>query len=297
MKRPRLTALATICAASMSSRRPTPCLSGSASRRSGGHPTLDQRHYACAEAASCRSAPNRTANAAATPHDRHRDHAARARRSSGSPIRQLAGRRGVVMGYAVRHPGRRPPVRHRVRVRQRGARRDVRPVGRPILEVLREAGVDRDEVTAVANCHLHADHAGQNGAFPARADPRPVGRVGARAHDRPHGARVDRRTRRDVPARRWRPRDHARRSASIATPGHTAGHQSLVVDTDAGRSSLPARPATPPGSGSAIRTRSRAVAVRRTRPPTTARSSDCARSSRSACSSDTTAPSGPADPA
>ena len=37
---------------------------------------------------------------------------------------------------------------------------------RPLLEALDEAGIDRAEVTAVANCHLHFDHSGQNALFP-----------------------------------------------------------------------------------------------------------------------------------
>ena len=53
-------------------------------------------------------------------------------------------------------------------------------------------------------------------------------------------------------------------SASLATPGHTPGHQSLAVRTAEGWSSSPARPATRPRSGRATRPRSRAARVRRT---------------------------------
>ena len=37
---------------------------------------------------------------------------------------------------------------------------------RPLPEVLAAAGVDRAEITAIANCHLHADHSGQNLLLP-----------------------------------------------------------------------------------------------------------------------------------
>jgi N-acyl homoserine lactone hydrolase len=82
------------------------------------------------------------------------------------PDPELAGRRGVVMAYAVRHQGG-------VLVFDTGwgfgdaeleATYDLH--SRRIGDALRDVGVAVDEVTAVVNCHLHVDHAGQNGAFP-----------------------------------------------------------------------------------------------------------------------------------
>jgi len=41
-----------------------------------------------------------------------------------------------------------------------------RQTGRRLADVLGEAGIRLAEVDLVANCHLHADHAGQNAALP-----------------------------------------------------------------------------------------------------------------------------------
>ena len=87
------------------------------------------------------------------------------------PEAELAGRRGVVMGYAVRHPGGIFLFDTGFGFGNQELDETYRPVARPVGEVLYDAGVDLRDVTAVANCHLHADHAGQNGAvrgLPAR---------------------------------------------------------------------------------------------------------------------------------
>src|SRR5262245_30569382 len=82
------------------------------------------------------------------------------------PDPELAGREGVVMGYAVRH-------RAGVLLFDTGfgfGDPDLddayHPRPRRIHQALAEVGVRPDDVTAIVNCHLHADHAGQNGAFP-----------------------------------------------------------------------------------------------------------------------------------
>lgn len=149
------------------------------------------------------------------------------------PDPELAGRRGVVVGYAVRHDDG-------VLVFDTGfgfgnAELDAiyRPVGRPVLEVLRLAGVGRDEVTAVANCHLHADHAGQNAAFP-----------GVQIHVQSAEWELAHTT--DHTVLEWidapdttyllvgGDHDITPDIRLLATPGHTAGHQSLVIDTPDG---------------------------------------------------------------
>ena len=148
--------------------------------------------------------------------------AARATGRSGFRIRRCAwaaGRRHRLCGPPSR---RRVPVRHGVRVRQRRARRDVPPGGAAASRTAWPTrGSTLADVTAVANCHLHADHAGQNARVPGRPDLRPGRRVGARPHDRPHGPRMDRFPGADLrPARRrprpfdWHPdRRHARSHA------------------------------------------------------------------------------------
>jgi N-acyl homoserine lactone hydrolase len=149
------------------------------------------------------------------------------------------GQAGLVVGYAIRHPAGvflfdtgfvliepGDPELHEFYAKYR-----VRP--RSVLEALNGAGIDREEITAIANCHLHLDHCGQNELFPgvpihvqpaeleaARGPDYTVSRVfdfkGARLqpnagdHDVAPGIRV------------------------LATPGHSPGHQSLVVEMPGG---------------------------------------------------------------
>ncbi len=146
------------------------------------------------------------------------------------PDPELADVRGVVIGYALRHTSG-------VLLFDTGfgfgnAELDERyhPVARPILEVLRAAGIERTDITAVANCHLHADHAGQNGAF----DGTPIhvqASEWALAHTVDHTILEWI----DTPGATYEFTDGDREIAPsirvVATPGHTRGHQSLLVDT------------------------------------------------------------------
>ncbi len=144
-----------------------------------------------------------------------------------------AGETGVVVAYAVRHRGGvllfdtgfgfgndELDTYYRVKARR-------------VPDVLAEVEIAMDDVTAVVNCHLHVDHAGQNSLFPgipiyvqpaeweiahttdhtildwidfSGSDYRPI----AGDHEPVPGIRI------------------------VATPGHTVGHQSLVVATAAG---------------------------------------------------------------
>jgi N-acyl homoserine lactone hydrolase len=146
------------------------------------------------------------------------------------PDPELAGRRGVVMGYAVRHPGGNLLFDTGFGFGNAELDETYHPVGRPIVEVLRAAGIGRDEVTAVANCHLHADHAGQNGAFP-----------GTQIHVQSAEWELAHTTDHtilewiDAPGATYLlvDGDHeiTPEMRLVATPGHTRGHQSLVVET------------------------------------------------------------------
>jgi len=150
---------------------------------------------------------------------------------------ELADRRGVVMGYVVRH-------RHGILLFDTGfgfgnAELDsrYRPHARRIGDALADVGIAPDEVGAVVNCHLHVDHAGQNAAFPGV----PIYVQPAEwevAHTTEHtilewidftGARYV-----QVPG------DHDLFDGIriVATPGHTPGHQSLIVDAAEGRTIL-----------------------------------------------------------
>ena len=141
--------------------------------------------------------------------------------------------RGVVVAYLVRHAG--GLLLFDTGFGFGNAELDERydPQRVHVADALRAVGVDPAEVGAVANCHLHADHAGQNGTFPGI--PIYVQATEWRiAHTTEHtilewidfdGSRYE-----QIEG------DHALSDdiTLLATPGHTPGHQSLAVRTRAG---------------------------------------------------------------
>jgi N-acyl homoserine lactone hydrolase len=146
------------------------------------------------------------------------------------PGDELPGLHGVVMGYLVRHSG--GLLLFDTGFGFGNAELDERyhPQAVPIADALGSIGVELGEIDAVANCHLHADHAGQNWTFPAV----PIYVQAAEweiAHTTDHTilewidfdgsdyrqVRGDYRLSDDV--------------TLLATPGHTPGHQSLAVNT------------------------------------------------------------------
>ena len=114
-----------------------------------------------------------------------------------------------------------------------GSRPDVdahyRPTRTDLHEALREAGYRLDEISEVANCHLHFDHCGGNPLLTGRpffAQTNEL-EVARNAKDYTIAELVD-------PAgTRWQELDgetEVRPGITlIPTPGHTDGHQSLVV--------------------------------------------------------------------
>ncbi len=103
------------------------------------------------------------------------------------------------------------------------------PVPRRLSNVLSEAGIRLPEIDLVANCHLHADHAGQNSTLPRipihvqRAELE-IARAGAYTIeewiDGPDVTYIEAEGDHElVPGIRI-----------VATPGHSPGHQSLVVE-------------------------------------------------------------------
>jgi glyoxylase-like metal-dependent hydrolase (beta-lactamase superfamily II) len=146
------------------------------------------------------------------------------------------GQAGLVVGYAVRHPGGvflfdtgfAPPEpeletfydAYRVQVR-------------PILDALSDAGIARDQVTAIANCHLHLDHCGQNPLFPnVPIYVQPAEWAAANEADYTVTSAVDFPRARNLQVEG----DHepAPGIRIFATPGHSPGHQSLLVETPDG---------------------------------------------------------------
>jgi N-acyl homoserine lactone hydrolase len=144
------------------------------------------------------------------------------------------GQTGVVVAYAVRHPAgvflfdtgfgfgnQELDDQYKVRARD-------------VVEELRQVGIDPADVTGVANCHLHADHSGQNNRFPGvPIYVQPAEWAVAHGPDEYTildwidfaGARYEHRA-----------GDHevAPGVRVFATPGHSPGHQSLVVETEDG---------------------------------------------------------------
>jgi glyoxylase-like metal-dependent hydrolase (beta-lactamase superfamily II) len=111
------------------------------------------------------------------------------------------------------------------------------PVVRPFEDALRELAIAPDAVRAIANCHLHVDHSGNNWRFPGV--PIFVRRVEAEAARTTLDYSLPERTI-DFPGATLEllgteEADLAPGVRVIPTPGHTAGHQSFVVDTQEGR--------------------------------------------------------------
>jgi glyoxylase-like metal-dependent hydrolase (beta-lactamase superfamily II) len=107
------------------------------------------------------------------------------------------------------------------------------PRVRPVEHALEAAGISLGDVTSAANCHLHFDHCGQNAQL--RGMPIFVQRTEwAMVHEPDYTVPewVD------VPGLTYELLDGEIEVAPgirlIPTPGHTAGHQSLVVDAPDG---------------------------------------------------------------
>ncbi len=146
---------------------------------------------------------------------------------------ELPGLQGVVMGYLVRHRG--GLLLFDTGFGFGNAELDERYHPQPvrIVDALRSVGVDVAEIDAVANCHLHADHAGQNSAF--RDIPIYVQAAEWEiAHTTDHTILEWI----DFEGSHYRQFDGDKAISHdvtlLATPGHTPGHQSLAVRTAEG---------------------------------------------------------------
>ena len=102
------------------------------------------------------------------------------------------------------------------------------PVNHPIEDALAEVGVALSDVRMVINSHLHFDHCGNNRLFPGI--PLVVQESEYRAARQP-GYTIPEWI--DFPGAEWRPIDGEVSLLPgirvLPTPGHTAGHQSLLV--------------------------------------------------------------------
>ena len=151
------------------------------------------------------------------------------------PDSVAAGERVVVNAWVVRHPD--ATVLVDTGLAEHLPPEDVdemRFTRTPITEALAGIGVTPDDVDLVINCHLHADHAGGNVAV--RGTPilvQPDELAAARAPDYTVAADVD------LDGASWQERAGEHEPLPgitvIPTPGHSPGHQSVSVETDAGR--------------------------------------------------------------
>ncbi|WP_440582012.1 N-acyl homoserine lactonase family protein [Streptomyces flavofungini] len=103
-----------------------------------------------------------------------------------------------------------------------------RPRRRPLADALAAAGVSHADITLVTNCHLHFDHCGGNPSFAGRPI---VVQSTELATARRGGYTIDALV--DFPGVRYEETDGEAELwpgvRIIPTPGHTDGHQSLVV--------------------------------------------------------------------
>ncbi len=143
-----------------------------------------------------------------------------------------AGERLMVCAYLVRHPDGLFLFDTGI-----GSNEEVEEVYRPVrwgLEgQLRRLGTALEEVKAVANCHLHFDHSGGNslfGSIPIYAQRIEHQTAGTPDYTIPGIA--------EFPGARYELLDGEAEPLPglrlIPTPGHTEGHQSLLVDTRQG---------------------------------------------------------------
>jgi N-acyl homoserine lactone hydrolase len=138
-----------------------------------------------------------------------------------------------LLGYLIDHPGGLVLFDTGLGITDEETEAHYRPHRRPLAEALHGAGVAADEVQIVVNCHLHFDHCGGNPAFAGR----PIIVQSAELESaRQPGYTV--------------PETVDFRDASyqvidgdlellpglwvLPTPGHTPGHQSIVLRGDDG---------------------------------------------------------------
>jgi glyoxylase-like metal-dependent hydrolase (beta-lactamase superfamily II) len=112
-----------------------------------------------------------------------------------------------------------------------------RPVVRDVPRLLQARGISAGDVVALANSHLHFDHCGQNGAFVGR----PI-HVQAAEYEAAMGPDYTIREWVDFPGSRYElvdgESDVLRGVRLVPTPGHTAGHQSMMIEAAEARTAL-----------------------------------------------------------
>jgi glyoxylase-like metal-dependent hydrolase (beta-lactamase superfamily II) len=145
----------------------------------------------------------------------------------------LAGSDGTIYGFAVRGAAGVVLFDTGVGYGHDWIDAHYRPRNRRLTDVLREHGVSPRDMLAGANSHLHFDHCGQNeslGSVPVYAQ--------AVEYESTRGPTYTVREWVDFPGATYRLLDGETEIVSgvrlLPTPGHTPGHQSLLVETERG---------------------------------------------------------------
>jgi glyoxylase-like metal-dependent hydrolase (beta-lactamase superfamily II) len=150
---------------------------------------------------------------------------------------RFPGEKVVVRAYVIHHPEKLVLFDTGIAVGHEEAERIYAPILRRSLpEALGSVGVSLDDVGAVANCHFHLDHCGGNPLFPGRpifaqAREQQAAAEGGLDYMLPHLFDFDG----VVLELHEGEADIVPGLRIIPTPGHTPGHQSVLVETQHGR--------------------------------------------------------------
>ncbi len=156
-------------------------------------------------------------------------------RYTAAPDTPLAGQKIVVCAYLIRSPAGMVLFDTGMATGPADVEEQFGPIWRrPFRDALASAGVRVADITTIANCHLHLDHCGNNPLFPRvpifvqrqELDALPTLRYVMPGLIDFEGARLEIHS---------GEADLAPGLTIIPTPGHTPGHQSLLVETSAGR--------------------------------------------------------------
>ena len=141
-------------------------------------------------------------------------------------------REAVVFGFAIDHPDGIVIVDTGVGIGNAFIDEMYRPKVLDVEEALRSVGLDANRVTAVVNSHLHFDHCGQNPTYygtdvPVYVQADEVAAARERFYTVDEWASVP-----DAQLRALHGDELLADGVRVlATPGHTRGHQSVVVET------------------------------------------------------------------
>ena len=154
---------------------------------------------------------------------------------------RFAGQRVVAVAYLIRHPDAVLlfdtgfPFDAPTTVNEGTDEEPIPTFPRPLDRLLEAQGTSLTHLDLVANCHLHIDHAGGNFRLPPELPVHVQATELAEARAETDPLVVDALA---LERLAYRPIDGEHEIlpgiTAVPTPGHTAGHQSLVVETDDG---------------------------------------------------------------